>query len=67
MQFVSGGAQTLEMELFVDTYEAHRQDSRVVNRAGQDVRDFTGRITSLMDIDPTTHAPPVCDLRVGVR
>jgi nucleoid-associated protein YgaU len=55
LQFVSGNLQTLEMELLVDTYEAHGN----VNQAGDDVRTLTRRITELMAIDPTTHAPPV--------
>lgn len=59
LQFVNGNLQTLDMELFLDTYEEHRQGSRVVNQAGQDVRELTRRITGLMDIDRTTHAPPV--------
>jgi contractile injection system tube protein len=59
LQFVSGGEQTLEMELFLDTYEEHRSGSRVLASAGQDVRVFTRQITGLMEIDPTTHAPPV--------
>ena len=64
-QFVSGGARTLTMDLFFDTYEM-----------GMDVRVFTDRITGwdmsgltgnfpsplggLMDIDSNLHAPPVC-------
>lgn len=59
LQFVAGGAQTLAMELLLDTYEEHRDGSRVVNRAGEDVRGFVRQITGLMDIDPGTHAPPV--------
>jgi len=59
LQFVHGGMQTLEMELFLDTYEAHRDSGRQVNAAGDDVRAQVGQITSLMDIDPATHAPPV--------
>lgn len=58
-QFVNGNVQTLEMELFLDTYEAHRAGSRVVNPAGQDVRVLARRVTHLMSVDPTTHAPPV--------
>ena len=38
VQFVHGNQQTLEMELFLDTYEAHRAGSRVLNEAGDDVR-----------------------------
>ena len=64
-QFVKGGARTLTMDLFFDTYEKKR-----------DVRLFTDRITGwdsgsmfsrlpgiakgLMDIDSDLHAPPVC-------
>jgi hypothetical protein len=59
LQFVHGNLQTLEMELFLDTYERHQEGSRVVNRAGEDVRTLTRKITDLMNIHPTTHAPPV--------
>src|SRR5438128_7804393 len=59
LQFVHGNMQTLEMELFLDTYEEHREASRVLNKARDDVRNFTRRITDLMQIDSTTHAPPV--------
>lgn len=55
LQFVAGNMQTLEMELLVDSHEAHRN----YNEAGQDVRTLTHKITDLMNIDPTTHAPPV--------
>ena len=64
-QFVKGGARTLTMDLFFDTYEKK-----------MDVRMFTDRITGwdsgsmfsrlpgiakgLMDIDSDLHAPPVC-------
>jgi hypothetical protein len=59
LQFVAGNLQTLEMELFLDTYEAHREGSRTLNAARDDVRALVDRLTGLMDIDPTTHAPPV--------
>lgn len=59
LQFVSGNMQTLEMELFLDTYEEHRIGNRVLNKAQSDVRLLTTQITGLMDIDPTTHAPPM--------
>jgi nucleoid-associated protein YgaU len=48
LQFVHGNLQTLEMELFLDTYEEHT-----------DVRLRTTQITNLLAIDPQTHAPPV--------
>jgi nucleoid-associated protein YgaU len=59
LQFVHGNMQTLEMELFVDTYEEHRVGNSVVNAAQSDVRTMTQQVVGLMDIDPTTHAPPV--------
>jgi hypothetical protein len=58
IQFVHGNMGTLEMELFLDTYEEHREGSRILNRAGEDVRRLTRKITDLMNIDATTHAPP---------
>ncbi len=48
LQFVHGNMQTLEMELFLDTYEK-----------GEDVRAQVRSVTDLMNIDPTIHAPPV--------
>lgn len=59
LQFVSGNKQTLEMELFLDSYEEHRVGTRVVNRAHDDVRVLTRQITDLMNINGATHAPPV--------
>ena len=59
LQFVNGNMQTLEMELFLDTYESNRSNNRVLNQAGSDVRVLTRKITNLMNIEPTTHAPPV--------
>jgi hypothetical protein len=59
IQFVHGNMQTLEMELLVDTYEAHREGSKVLNRAGENVRNLTDKLIRLMDIEPTTHAPPI--------
>lgn len=51
LQFVHGNMQTLEMELFLDTYENHRGVT--------DVRDEVKAITDLMEIDPSIHAPPL--------
>ncbi|HSV84399.1 MAG TPA: peptigoglycan-binding protein LysM [Ramlibacter sp.] len=59
LQFVNGNLQTLEMELFVDSWEEHRVGSRVVNAAQTDVRKLTQQVTDLMNIEPSTHAPPV--------
>ncbi|AQH02653.1 peptigoglycan-binding protein LysM [Burkholderia sp. KK1] len=59
LQFVNGNLQTLEMELFLDSYEEHKIGSRVVNAAQSDVRDLVRQVTDLMNIQPSTHAPPV--------
>lgn len=59
LQFVHGNMQTLEMELFLDTYESHREGNRTLNEAGEDVRRLTRKLTDLMNINPDTHAPPV--------
>src|SRR3954452_19246482 len=53
LQFVNGAMQTLEMELLVDSREDHRRVA-----AGSDVREQTGKVLDLMNIDATTHAPP---------
>jgi nucleoid-associated protein YgaU len=58
-QFVNGEAATLDMELFLDTLEAHEHAGQRLNAAGADVRQLVQRVVGLMDIDPTTHAPPV--------
>jgi hypothetical protein len=58
LQFVSGELQTLDMELFVDTSETHESGNRRLNDAGQDVREISGRILRLLEIEPSTHAPP---------
>lgn len=54
LQFVHGNLQTLEMELFLDTLEAHTGSA-----AGDDVRGLVKKVTGLMSIDPATHAPPI--------
>jgi hypothetical protein len=47
LQFVRGSAQTLTMELFFDT-----------TGLGVDVREFTGSVMALTDVNSDTHAPP---------
>lgn len=59
LQFVHGNAQTLEMELLLDTVEAHSAGSRALNGAGDDVRPLVNAIVGLLDINPSTHAPPI--------
>lgn len=57
LQFAHGNMQTLEMELLLDTLEAH--PGKPGTSAGSDVREVVKKITGLMEIDPGTHAPPV--------
>jgi len=54
LQFVNGNLQTLEMELFLDTLEAHPGSA-----ASDDVRALVKKVTGLMSIDAATHAPPI--------
>ncbi len=57
IQFVAGNMQTLEMELFVDTY--------VDQSTGRDARAEADKIVSLMNILPKTHAPPRLEFTWG--
>ncbi len=57
LQFAHGNLQTLDLELLIDTYEEH--SGGIANRAGADVRVLVKKVTDLMQIDPSTHAPPV--------
>jgi hypothetical protein len=57
LQFVAGNMQTLEMELFIDTYEDRG--------FGSDAREVADQVISLMDILPETHAPPRLDFVWG--
>ena len=59
LQFIHGNMQTLEMELLVDSYESHSVNGKAINAANSDVRLLTSQITSLLDINADTHAPPV--------
>jgi len=59
LQFVNGNLQTLDMEMFLDTYEEHVSGTQVLNDKFQDVREVARRITDLMNIMAETHAPPV--------
>ena len=54
LQYVHGNMQTLSMDLFFDTYEE-----------GTDVTDATDQIYDLLYLDPSTHAPPICELTWG--
>ena len=48
-QFISGESATLTMDLFFDTYEKKK-----------DVREYTKKITGLLDVDKDLHLPPLC-------
>lgn len=58
LQFVNGNMQTLEMELFFDTWDTD-------NVAKQDVRELTGRVVKLLEIDRELHAPPILRVQWG--
>lgn len=53
-QFISGETQTISLALFFDTYEKH-----------EDVRQYTGLVVKLMQIDSELHHPPVCEFTWG--
>jgi nucleoid-associated protein YgaU len=58
VQFVNGNAQVLEMELLFDTWDT-------ADLAKRDVRELTGRVVRLMDVDGELHAPPVLRVQWG--
>lgn len=64
-QFVKGGARTITMDLFFDTYETG-EDVRLYTDwitgwdAGAMYSKLTSGRTGLMDLDADLHAPPVC-------
>jgi hypothetical protein len=55
VQFVNGNQRTVELELLFDTW-----DTPAI--AKSDVRDLTGRVVGLLDIDSGLHAPPILRL-----
>ena len=54
LQYVHGNTRTLAMDLFFDTYEERRN-----------VTSDTKKVYQLLDIESSTHAPPVCTLQWG--
>lgn len=62
-QFVTGNADTLTMELYFDTYSKSSRHGTMVQR--EDVRNYTRKISNLMEIDPDLHAPPLCEFIWG--
>ncbi|QWH88423.1 LysM peptidoglycan-binding domain-containing protein [Bacillus toyonensis] len=55
-QFLNGNGKILTMDLFFDSYEKN-----------EDVRNYTDRITSLLEIDGSLHTPPICKFIWGRR
>jgi nucleoid-associated protein YgaU len=56
VQFAHGNAQTIDLELLVDTTEG-----------GSDARRLVEQVTGLMVIDPSLHAPPPVIFAWGER
>jgi hypothetical protein len=54
LQYVHGNTRTLTMELFFDTYEEQT-----------DVSKYTDQVYKLLKIDPSKHAPPICNIAWG--
>jgi hypothetical protein len=77
MQFVSGEADTLRMNLFFDTYSASLEAGSNIDAAkllatsklpepGKiDVRDYTQKIYGLMAVEGDKHAPPLAYFKWG--
>lgn len=64
-QFVKGGARTITMDLFFDTYEEKLDVRLLTDRiTGWDSGSMFSKLPDiakgLMDIDSDLHAPPVC-------
>lgn len=76
VQFINGSAETLQMELFFDTFSAGAEvggsaadtakfagNSALPSLAKQlDVRKYTSKVYDLMLIDPSKHVPPLLKL-----
>jgi Contractile injection system tube protein/LysM domain len=54
LQYVNGNTRSLSMDLYFDTYEEKH-----------DVREYTKSIYGLLEIDPETHVPPICNISWG--
>ncbi|MFZ0746411.1 MAG: LysM peptidoglycan-binding domain-containing protein [Terracidiphilus sp.] len=69
LQYVHGNTRTLDMELFFDTYEKGTTVTSptigVDSEQSTAVSAGTGAIYDLLEIDPDTHAPPICELAWG--
>jgi hypothetical protein len=54
LQYVHGNTRSLSMELFFDTYEEQTA-----------VTAYTDKVYALLNINPDTHAPPICRIAWG--
>jgi nucleoid-associated protein YgaU len=54
VQYVRGNTRAMSMDLLFDTYEQQ-----------EDVSRRTDAVYGLLEIDPTTHAPPICTFAWG--
>lgn len=68
--FISVGPETLEIQLFFDTYESHEPSFTVPanprqSTAAKDVRKYTRRLSALARVDREWHEPPLCRLAWG--
>jgi len=76
-QFVNGNRETLRMNLFFDTYSSGLEagsmidgmklaaTSQLTELAKIDVREYTKKIYSLMDVKGDRHAPPLVEFSWG--
>jgi nucleoid-associated protein YgaU len=63
LQFGHGNAQTLTMQLFFDTYDPQSNNS--LAGKNEDVRSHTRKVTDLLAINGSLHAPPICQFSWG--
>ena len=63
LQYSHGGAQTLSVKLFFDTYDPRFLTPKYSK--DQDVSTITRQVTNLMKINPELHAPPICQFSWG--
>ena len=63
LQFGHGNAQTLAMQLFFDTYDPQSNNSLAAKN--EDVRTHTRKVTDLLAINGSLHAPPICQFSWG--
>lgn len=60
LQFVRGQAETLTADLFFDTTD------QGAGTHAKPVTDYTDKVYELVKIEPSTHAPPVCEFSWGL-